>query len=129
MYFLSLLITQFLGTVHKKILQINYSTLRYRSVETVLMVASTFCCYYVRDRKNKPGCVNNQAIIIQIFKLKMYKHHSICCGVRWGTSDEILSQRPTSTNSSPLSQFPQSTSGNCGLNQAELTQALKGGAA
>ena len=128
MHFLSLLITQFLGTVHTKILQINYPALRYRSVENVLMVASTFCCYYVGEKKTSLVASNNQANV-QKLKRKMYKHHSICCGVRWGTSDEILSQRPTSTNSSPLSQFPQSTSGNCGLNQAELTQALKGGAA
>jgi len=38
MCFLSLLITQFLGTVHTKILQINCLALRYRSVETALMV-------------------------------------------------------------------------------------------
>ncbi|CAD5989029.1 hypothetical protein PCC9214_05495 (plasmid) [Planktothrix tepida] len=114
MYFLSLLITQFLGTVHTKILQINYPTLRYRSVETVLMVASTFCCYYVREKKTNLAASNNQAKVEKL-KRKMYKYHSIDAGVCWGTSEEILPQFPISTNSSSLGQFPQFLCGLWGL--------------
>lgn len=131
MYFLPLLIAQFLGTVHTKVLQINCLALRYRSVETALVVALTFCCYYVREKKTnlvllatKPG--NNYQIIL---KLKMYTYHSICFGVGWGTSELILPQFPISPNSSSLSQFPQSTSGNCRFNQATLTLTTQGGAA
>jgi len=90
------------------------------------MVASIFCCYYVGEKKTSLVASNNQANV-QKLKRKMYKYHSIDCGVCWGTSEEILPQRPTSNNSSSLCQFPQSASGNCGFNQAKLTQALKGG--
>jgi hypothetical protein len=45
----------------------------------------------------------------------MYNYH-IKSGVNWGEKSEVENLNPTRTNSSSLSQFPQSTSGISRLN-------------
>jgi hypothetical protein len=58
-------------------------------------------------------------------------NYHIKSGVNWGEKSEVENLTPIPTNSSSLSQFPQSTSENCRLNFktaiASLTLTIKGG--